>query len=180
MTYEENRACPKVIGPMTIPERKSTWPQKDSDVYGVGCQSNKYRKDNIQFAARMHNHFCHSIKRFFAHCVKPFLLPWTAVTTSSCDAVQTEIALQVCMYACMTNATAMRRLFLVASRPMLIPFKHRHLVTFLQCQFLQCSSAKPLRQTNVKACQLQLSRNKSRRVCGRFQLVKYEDSRSLP
>ena len=86
----------------------------------------------------------------------------------------------VCMYACMTNATAVRRLFLVASRPMLIPFKHRHLVTFLQCQFLQCSSAKPLRQTNVKACQLQLSRNKSRRVCGRFQLVKYEDSRSLP
>ena len=64
---------------MTIPERKSTWPQKDSDVYGVGCQSNKYRKDNIQFAAR-----------FFAHCVKPFLLPWTAVTTSSCDAVQND------------------------------------------------------------------------------------------
>ena len=30
----------------------------------------------------------------------------------------------VCMYACMTNATAVRRLFLVASRPMLIPFKH--------------------------------------------------------
>ena len=28
---------------------------------------------------------------------------------------------------------------------MLIPFEHRHLVTFLQCQFLQCSSAKPLR-----------------------------------
>ena len=144
---------------MTIPERKSTWPQKDSDVYGVGCQSNKYRKDTIQVAARMHlfavikiltrpvallptlgqnadmsrtfvmypwrlqsshiesttgpaankrcggrrhlfpyaethNHFCHSIKRFFAHCVKPFLLPWTAVTTSSCDAVQTEIPLQ--------------------------------------------------------------------------------------
>ena len=39
---------------MTIPERKSTWPQKDSDVYGVGCQSNKYRKDTIQVAARMH------------------------------------------------------------------------------------------------------------------------------
>ena len=43
----------------------------------------------------MHNHFCHSIKRFFAHCVKPFLLPWTAVTTSSCDAVQTEIPLNM-------------------------------------------------------------------------------------
>ena len=39
---------------MTIPERKSTWPRKDSDVYGVGCQSNKYRKDTIQVAARMH------------------------------------------------------------------------------------------------------------------------------
>ena len=75
-----------------------------------------------------------------------------------------------------------RRLFLVASRPMLIPLEHRHLVTFLQCQwawfFAHC--AKPLRQTNVKACQLQLSRNKSRRVCGRFQLVNYEDSRGLP
>ena len=38
---------------MTIPERKSTWPQKDSDKYGAGCQSNKYRKDKIQVAARM-------------------------------------------------------------------------------------------------------------------------------
>ena len=75
------------------------------------------------------------------------------------------VCMYVCMYACMTNATAVRRLFLVASRPMLIPFEHRHLVTFLQCQFLQCSSAKPLRQTNVKACQLQLSRNKSRGGC---------------
>ena len=53
VTYEENRACPKVTGPMTIPERKRTWPQKDSDVYGAGCQSNKYRKDKIQVAARM-------------------------------------------------------------------------------------------------------------------------------
>ena len=89
--------------------------------------------------------------------------------------------LYVCMYVCMHDkCNCSAPTFLVASRPMLIPFKHRHLVTFLQCQFLQCSSAKPLRQTNVKACQLQLSRNKSRRVCGRFHLVKYEDSRSLP
>ena len=75
-----------------------------------------------------------------------------------------------------------RRLFLVASRPMLIPLEHRHLVTFLQCQwawfFAHC--AKPLRQTNVKACHFQLLRNKSRRVCGRFQLVNYEESRGLP
>ena len=53
----------------------------------------------------------------------------------------------VCMYACMTNATAVRRLFLVASRPMLIPFEHRHLVTFLQCN---CSamSATPATQND--------------------------------
>ena len=75
-----------------------------------------------------------------------------------------------------------RRLFSVASTPMLIPLEHRHLVTLLQCQwtwfFAHC--AKPLRQTNVKACHFQLSRNKSRRVCGRLQPVNYEESRRLP
>ena len=29
VNYEESRACPKVTGPMTMQERKSTWPQKD-------------------------------------------------------------------------------------------------------------------------------------------------------
>ena len=86
---------------------------------------------------------------------------------SVCTYVRMYVCMNECMYVYVCDKVA-RRLFLVASRPMLIPFEHRHLVTFLQCQFLQCSSAKPLRQTNVKACQLQLSRNKSRRVSGRF------------
>ena len=29
VNYEESRACPKVTGPMTMQERKSTWAQKD-------------------------------------------------------------------------------------------------------------------------------------------------------
>ena len=41
------------------------------------------------------------------------------------------VCMSVCLYVSMTNAIAVRRLCRVASRPMLIPFNHGHLVTFL-------------------------------------------------
>ena len=157
---------------MTIPERTQCQVpgRKRTAMYMelVSKQQIQKGQHSVCRLPRMHNHFCHSIKRFFAHCVKPFLLPvdccHDVFSRASRDAVQTEIALQVCMYViismhdkCNCSAPTFPRCEQANVKNKtqmcifvcLTLFKHRHLVTFLQCQFLQCSSAKPLRQTNV-------------------------------
>ena len=108
VNYEESRACPKVTGPMTMQERKSTWPQKDRGRIWSWL-SKQHVQNTIQFAARM-PHF---------HCDQILTRPVAFLPTVRQNPHRGPFH---------------RGPFFVARTPKLMPLEHRHLVTLLQGQ----------------------------------------------